>query len=35
MAGWSGAAGPAPDVLHQPPGISGISYLFAVKTNQE
>ena len=33
MAGGSGAAGSVPDVRHQPPGISGISHLFAVKTN--
>ena len=31
MAGGSGAAGSVPNVLHQPPGISGISHLFAVK----
>ena len=24
MAGGAGAAGPAPDVLHQPPGIRGV-----------
>ena len=33
MAGWSGAAGSVPDVRHQPHPVSGISHLFAVKTN--
>ena len=32
MACGSGAAGSAPDVRHQPPAISGISHLFAVRT---